>query len=402
MPTRRTTVSRLLHATTSAAVFGVTALLTTAASGAVPAQHLAATTAQTVQPGTYRPYSSSMPGVLGATTIGYSLEHRPIVAYRMGDPTSRVKGIILGQMHGEEHAGVIVTNKILQGPPVHGMDLWVIQTINPDGDRVHRRQNDHGVDLNRNFPNHWTHLTGEHYSGPSPLSEPESRAMYNFLRKIRPNLMVSIHQPLDGIDTTDGGARNPAFRDRLAHNLGLPERAFVCNDVCHGSMTGWITHYQAGSAITVEFPYSPGSYKLTTVAPRGILYAMNMRYGWSARHNPAMHVDAARGTSTAKASSVTISGWGIDPDLTSGRLAVRVTGGSSHYAVTTVQRDDVNRAKHVSGTHGFSLMFASTPGRHSFCVRVSNVGPGTGASMRCVRVTVPAEGTRDSRPVNHL
>jgi hypothetical protein len=33
-----------------------------------------------------------------------SVAGRPIVAYHLGDPRSRVKALIVGQMHGDEHA----------------------------------------------------------------------------------------------------------------------------------------------------------------------------------------------------------------------------------------------------------------------------------------------------------
>jgi hypothetical protein len=40
------------------------------------------------------------------------------------------------------------------------------------GDAHHTRHNAEGVDLNRNWPYNWRHLTGTFDSGPHPLSEP--------------------------------------------------------------------------------------------------------------------------------------------------------------------------------------------------------------------------------------
>ena len=100
--------------------------------------------------------------------------------------------------------------------------------MNPDGYAAHRRQNAHRVDLNRNWPHRWTNLTGMYYSGTGPRSEPETRAMLAFLRGLRPKYVVSIHQPLYGVDTTDGGALDRAFRNRLARGLGLPLKPFRC------------------------------------------------------------------------------------------------------------------------------------------------------------------------------
>src|SRR5579875_3042989 len=179
--------------------------------------------------------------VLGKKVIGHSVRGRKIIAYHLGDPSAKRPVLILGQMHGDEPAGVTIAKSIIDGAKaVEGIDLWVIPTMNPDGFARGTRQNAHGVDLNRNWPNKWQRLKGEYYSGPRPLSEPETRAMYRFLKKLRPQYIVSLHQPLDGVDTTDGNSRAyREFRDALARNLGMPIKAFNCWSVCHGTMTRW-------------------------------------------------------------------------------------------------------------------------------------------------------------------
>lgn len=234
--------------------------------------------------------SGATPTVIGTKLLGYSYHHRPIMAYHLGTP-GKTRAVILGQIHGDEHAGVYVANDVIRGRRVLNLDLWVIPTVNPDGNIHNTRQSDHGVDLNRNWPNYWARITDRCYTGPNPLryasgcnsgsyplSEPETRAMYRFLVAFKPQLMVSIHQPLYGVDTTDGGARNPAFRDRLSRGLHLREKAFRCWSVCHGTMTGWITHYQSGSAITVEFGYSP-SAATERAAASALIYAFGGRLG---------------------------------------------------------------------------------------------------------------------------
>lgn len=220
----------------------------------------------------------SSPTVIGRKVIGHSVAGRSIVAYHLGNPHSRIKAVVLGQMHGDEHAGVVVARSIVHGRPVAGIDLWVVPTMNPDGDARHRRTNRHKVDLNRNWPTRWAHLHGQYYSGRKPLSEPETRAMWRFLRGVHPTYLVSLHQPLHGVDTTDGGARNHAFRNRLARNLHLPKKPFRCWGVCHGSMTRWVTKHQSGAAITVEFGWHPTSHALRHRAPRGIIAAFRGRY----------------------------------------------------------------------------------------------------------------------------
>ena len=211
--------------------------------------------------------------------IGYSVQHRPIVAYRLGNPRAKTTAVLLGQMHGNEHAGVILARSLVhQKASVEDIDLWVVPTMNPDGNVANTRQNAHRVDLNRNWRDIWRPLTGEYYSGPHPWSEPETRAMRDFLLAVKPHYLVSLHQPLHGVDTTDGGARNPAFRNRLARNLHLPKKPFRCWSVCHGSMTRWVTKHQPGAAITVEFGWHPSARTLHHRAPGGIVAALHGRY----------------------------------------------------------------------------------------------------------------------------
>ena len=230
--------------------------------------------------------------VIGTKVLGRSVDGRKIIAYHLGNPHAKTRAVVLGQMHGDEHAGVVVARALIHGRPVTGIDLWVIPTMNPDGDAARTRANAHGVDLNRNWPQGWVRTrtrcyTGKHAlsraggcnSGHRPLSERETRAMYRFLRTIRPTLMVSIHQPLDAVDSTDGGHRDPAFRQRLARRLHLPVEPLRCFSVCRGTMTGWITKRQKGSAITVEFGFRPSRHTLHHTAPDAILAAFGGRHG---------------------------------------------------------------------------------------------------------------------------
>ena len=240
------------------------------------------------------PAARAASAVVASQVIGYSAGGRAITAYELGDPHAAYKAVVLGSMHGYwEMAGEQVVRAIRGGSVAipAGLDLWVVDTLNPDGDALHRRGNAHGVDLNRNWPNLWTYIAGSgdvfdsHYSGPAALSEPETRAMQSFLHQVKPNRLVSLHQPLDGVDSTDGGATDIAFRNALSANLGLPVKALTCNGGCHGSMAGWLTNYTSTKAITVEFPGpqsaaasptsgSPSAGYLTGPAARGVLAAI--------------------------------------------------------------------------------------------------------------------------------
>ncbi len=273
-----------------AALVVVLVLGTAPAAGAVPAStaRAVATTSAAAVVGS---------GVVRTKILGYSVARRPILAYELGDPSSTFKAVVLGNMHGTETAGLTVTASLLTHAPIHGVDLWVVPTMNPDGVAGHTRGNAHGVDLNRNWPNAWIPIPptadgNSKYSGPRAVSEPETRALYTFLLQLRPARLVSMHQPLVGVDTTDGGARDPAFRRALATGLGLPEKPLTCNSACHGSLTGWMTNHQAGAGITVEFSAAPTAGYLSGQAARGVLAAIMV--GHATKPPPRLTAAAAR------------------------------------------------------------------------------------------------------------
>ncbi len=269
---------------------GVAVLMLGGGVAAVSSASAAAATAVSVSPALS---VATMSGVRQSKVIGYSVQGRAIVAYEIGNPKAPTKDLVLGSMHGYyERAGeqVVASLKAMAIPT--NLDLWVIPTINPDGDAMGQRANAHNVDLNRDWPNNWVHIRGNpadkfdnHGNGSAPLSQPETRAMYDFLRWLRPVRVVSMHQPLDGVDTTDGGGlpQGRAFRDALAANLGLPLKALTCFGGCHGSMTGWLTNYTSTVGITVEFGSSESSSYLQGQTARGIVSALGVGVkAWSA------------------------------------------------------------------------------------------------------------------------
>jgi N-acetylmuramoyl-L-alanine amidase len=138
--------------------------------------------------------------------IGHSVEGRPIEAVRFGDRRSPNKALVVGNIHGDEPAGIRVLDQLKRslrrsGGPAD-LDLWVIDTVNPDGLAHDTRRNAHGVDLNRNFSVDWkggvSHSSG-YYPGPRPFSEPESRAVRDLVLQLRPKVSIWLHQPWNGV-----------------------------------------------------------------------------------------------------------------------------------------------------------------------------------------------------------
>jgi murein peptide amidase A len=156
-------------------------------------------------------------------------------------------------VHGNESAGMRVARRLIAATPLAGAALWVVPTINPDGVAANTRGNAHGVDLNRNFPFGWRHLGGLEYSGTRALSEPESRAAWRLIRRVRPDLTIWFHQPLDLVDRSGG---DPAVERRFSQLVGLP---LVRLSRYPGSASSWQNHaLPASTAFVVELPSAVG------------------------------------------------------------------------------------------------------------------------------------------------
>lgn len=215
---------------------------------------------------------SAKPAVLSIRVIGRSVKGRPIRAWELGDRDADVTAILFGAHHGNERAGQTVLNTLRDGNPVHGVHVWVVPRLNPDGVLRGTRQNARRVDLNRNFPRRWKPLTGYYYSGRRPASEPETRAAMRFMNRIDPDYVVSIHTPLYGLDVKR--AKDKPFARRLSRELRLPDRQLRCSGTCHGTLSQWFNYRHDGACVTIEFGASPSKRYLTVRAPRGLIRAL--------------------------------------------------------------------------------------------------------------------------------
>lgn len=226
--------------------------------------------------------------VVNRLVIGRSVEGRPIRAVQKGNPDAARTVVVIGQMHGDERAGVRTARFVIRHVRVSSdTDLWVIPTMNPDGLAHDTRQNARGVDLNRNWPMNWRPgPRGATYPGRRAASEPETRAMLAFLAKVQPRFLTSVHQPFGEV----GKDRDKPihFQRRLARDLRLPLRRIDIGGptvISHEpglqpggadngpTLTGWYNAHYPGTAITVEFTRDPGQRYVTAVAGRGIIRA---------------------------------------------------------------------------------------------------------------------------------
>jgi murein peptide amidase A len=181
--------------------------------------------------------------------LGRSVEGRPIEAVELGNPDAARKVLVVGCIHGNECAGIAIARKLEGMSPPKGVDLWVVESLNPDGYAAGTRDNARGVDLNRNFPWGWRDREGPFDSGPQPLSEPESRIAYRLILGLRPAVSIWFHQHLSVVDGSGG---NAALERRFARLVGL---SFVTLPRYPGSVTTWENHVLPGkTAFVVELP----------------------------------------------------------------------------------------------------------------------------------------------------
>jgi protein MpaA len=139
--------------------------------------------------------------------LGRSARGRQIEAVEVGDPSSLHKILVVGAIHGDETAGIRLARRLGRGSAPAGVDMWLVDDLNPDGTAAHTRQNAHGVDLNRNFPWHWRRIGSrgdQQYSGLRGLSEPETRIARALIRRVRPRITIWFHQPLALVDRSGG------------------------------------------------------------------------------------------------------------------------------------------------------------------------------------------------------
>jgi hypothetical protein len=227
-------------------------------------------------------------------SIGKSVEGRDIAAHANFDlaaaPPERAT-LLIGGMHGDEKATVALVEAFRERflsepgavPPSVALPL-----ANPDGFETGSRYNARGVDINRNCGYNW-HPDSEEPSGPGPWSEPETRALRDFILELRPSKIVSLHWALAEIDA-DGPQSTGLARamweamsetDRRPYRIRVYEvgqglrRLEQTYEICPGSLGQWCGYglrYEDGGApamITLELPYDPAAESRPSPLPEG-------------------------------------------------------------------------------------------------------------------------------------
>lgn len=204
--------------------------------------------------------------------IGYSVEGRSIDLYSFGQ--GELHYLIIAGIHGGYEGNTVnLANSLMVYLNSHpetvpsGATLYVIPNMNPDavarGRNAGARVNANGVDLNRNFPTanwvpDWDHAncwnerptTG----GTSRGSEPETRAVVNFLLGHRIEALISYHSAALGV--FPGGDPWQPASERLASMLsavtGYPYPPIDIGCTYTGTLADWAVQNGVGAAVDME------------------------------------------------------------------------------------------------------------------------------------------------------
>ena len=130
------------------------------------------------------------------TTIGNSVKGVPLYALEIsnkpGVAEAKPNVKLVANIHGDEILGRTLTVGLAEWlcanyktdstakKIVEGSHLYLVPSLNPDGYTSKQRTNANGVDLNRDFPDHFDDPT----CAPTGNEQPETTAMMNWSQKI--------------------------------------------------------------------------------------------------------------------------------------------------------------------------------------------------------------------------
>jgi len=157
-------------------------------------------------PTTYRDATTLINDIIGFESIypisheeiGRTVNNKPIYVFKIGNPNGG-KVLIEATLHGPEYANSEVLYWFIDwllkdvGSDAVNMRarnyVMIIPIVNIDNYKT-TRENAHGVDLNRNFETGWISGAGR---GSSALSEPETRAIHEFVERVQPEWFLDLH-----------------------------------------------------------------------------------------------------------------------------------------------------------------------------------------------------------------
>jgi hypothetical protein len=209
-------------------------------------------------------------GFAEVVQLGESVAGAPILALHIGHGGRALR--VLAGHHGDESSAVVVALAVAEAYATGAValpadtELWVVPMVNPDGVGAGTRANASGIDLNRNYG--WEWGTDEPGAGPSPFSEPETRAVRALARARSFDAGLSLH----------AGAANLGWVWNWSRDVRPPEEPLLASlaegyAAACGAPDFWITNgadWYVTHGDTTDWTYGEwGAYdytlELTTV-----------------------------------------------------------------------------------------------------------------------------------------
>ncbi len=200
------------------------------------------------------PFPVPQPGA-SDEIIGYSGAGRPIFARRFGNGERII--LLVGGVHGGWEANTVALVEALMAHfaanPAEidpSVSLIFIPALNPDGLPFGRtptgRFNSSGVDLNRNWGCDWS---AQAYwreqrvnPGDAPFSEPETRALAEYIERMNPAIALFYHSAANGVyagDCDQGFASSDTmaeiYGEAAGYRTGAPFTAYPVS----GTAANW-------------------------------------------------------------------------------------------------------------------------------------------------------------------
>jgi hypothetical protein len=190
------------------------------------------------------------------SSIGKSIEGRDLWAIKISDNVGSDEGetavALLGGHHAREWIAVdvpfLIAKHVLENYStdaaikslVDNAEIWIVPLVNPDGHqysvdsdrlwRKNRRNNGDGtfgVDLNRNYGHEWGgpgssgDTFSDIYRGTEAFSEPETRAVRDFLQQHPPKALITYHNFSQLVLYPWGNTNAPVPDEALLSNLAV-------------------------------------------------------------------------------------------------------------------------------------------------------------------------------------
>lgn len=227
-------------------------------------------------------------------SIGKSHYGKEIMAIRIGKGEKSI--LLTGAHHGREWMTSMLLMKMAEEyvsknkPILDQVSIWLIPMVNPDGVNIQQgnfngvnwknrwhlwkmnqfsptfsrwKANGKGVDLNRQYPAGWNELITDidkpffqFYKGKSPLSEPESKAVADFIKSNRPLIAAAYHSTGQVIYWHYHTRGSQMERDRrLAEKVSVMtgyKLAIPRPEATGAGLTDWLIDEWSIPAMTIE------------------------------------------------------------------------------------------------------------------------------------------------------